>query len=102
MNLCYILVKAAWDGGAMDLLDRKKRHLESLKKKIAKHKREDSFSRHQISIMERKERTKNLICAGAVFEEAGILNNYDHDKALAALLKLKDTNENELTEKGEK
>jgi hypothetical protein len=74
----------------MNVLDRKKHHLEALKKKIMKHKREDVTLRHQISVLERRSRTKKLIYAGKIFEEAGILNDYDHDEALVALKKLKD------------
>ncbi|MBP2629435.1 MAG: hypothetical protein H6Q70_63 [Firmicutes bacterium] len=73
----------------MNVLDRKKCHLETLKERIEKHKREDAVFRHQISVLKRKERTKKLISAGRIFEEAGILNSYDHDEVLMVLSKLK-------------
>ena len=73
----------------MNLLERKRRHYENLKKRLEKTKRSEAAAKHEMSLAERKLRTKKVIAAGRIFEEAGILDDYDHDQALTALKALK-------------
>lgn len=72
----------------MNTLERKQQHYKMLLNRIKKTRKDDATAKHQISLLERKARTKKLIHAGLVFEEAGILDTYEHDAALAALKKL--------------
>ena len=72
----------------MNTLERKQRHYKELLNRIEKNRKADATAKHQISLLERKVRTKKLIHAGLVFEEAGILDTYEHDTALAALKNL--------------
>ena len=79
----------------MGLLAKKRRQLENLEARVLQHKKQESACEHQITVLERKKRTRALILAGTLFEEAGILYDYDHDEALEALKKLKGGNLNE-------
>ncbi len=59
-----------------------------MRKKLAR----ETYSRSQI---EKKIRLNNLIEAGKLFEEAGILDNYDRDQILAFLKSLNGGNNHE-------
>lgn len=52
------------------------------------HERKEAAVKKQMSLMQRKVRTKKIFAAGAIFEEAGILDDYDHDEVLNVLKKL--------------
>jgi hypothetical protein len=97
--LCYIVFE---DGEAMGLLEEKQQQLENLEAKVVQHKKQMLACQHQITTLERKKRTRALILAGTLFEEAGILYNYDHDEALEVLKKLKRDDSDEPGRKIEK
>jgi hypothetical protein len=73
----------------VESLEKKQRRLELLKQRLEVHEKIAATDIRQMKILKRRARISKLIRAGEIFEEAGILDKYDHDDVLDALRKLK-------------
>lgn len=61
-------------------LQQKKERLQKLKEKIVLQKKKERQIEHELHRKQRQKRTRQLINAGLLFEQAGILGKYDADK----------------------
>lgn len=70
-------------------LNQKRQGLLKIKERICLYNRQEKMLIREVQITNRKLHTKKLIQAGKLFEKAGILESYDTEEVLSALIKMK-------------
>ncbi len=72
----------------MNQIEKRIKAMENLQQQMQVLRGEIAKEENQRSILMKKERTRRLIEAGKLFDEAGILDDYDRDEVLDVLKKL--------------